>query len=287
MGSRVAQSILVAVSCVAALAITALLAFKSSLARSVDAESLTGFNRLAGHPLLADLADRIASGATLPVYAGAGAVLAAIAFARRRRRLAVAVPLALVAASVSTAVLKDLLSHPRPSHWLTAADQIPAGSWPSGHATAAMMLALCALVVAAPRFRPLVACIGGVVAIGVGYTTLILAWHFPSDVVGGLLVAGMWVWVMLAALSWSESGRPLRRPDLASTKLVTLTPAGLVVTGVCALALSECIVKLHASMGASVVATAFLIALVVASLIGGLLVALRGLGSSAAGASAS
>jgi hypothetical protein len=58
--------VLIALSCAAALAMTGLLAFRWSPMRSVDAESLAGFARLAvHHPRLTSAASWAASGGTL------------------------------------------------------------------------------------------------------------------------------------------------------------------------------------------------------------------------------
>ena len=74
----------------------------------------------------------------------------------------------------------------RASSW-DSADRC--ASWPSGHATAAMSFALCAVLAAPARLRPLVAAVGAAFAVAVCYSFLALAWHYPSDVLGGFLVA--------------------------------------------------------------------------------------------------
>jgi hypothetical protein len=93
-------------------------------------------------------------------------------------------------------------------------DVAPA-AFPSGHATASMTLALGALMIAPRALRPLVAALGGVFALLVAFSTMILAWHYPSDVVGGYLLATGWSLVVLAALRaaaarWPDRGE-LRR----------------------------------------------------------------------------
>ena len=140
-----------------------------------------------------------------------GLTLAAIALARRRVRLALAVPLMMLAASATTELLKPAVGGVRSSDWIGAGHQIGAASWPSGHATAAMMVALCAVLVAPPLLRPLVALLGSVLAVGVSYSILMLGWHFPSDVLGGFLVAGMWVSLSLTLLWWSRATLAIRR----------------------------------------------------------------------------
>ena len=73
-----------------------------------------------------------------------------------------------------------------------------AKSWPSGHATAAMSLALCCVLVAPGRWRPAAAALGAAFTVAVVYSFLALGWHYPSDVLGGFLVATSWT---LAAVS--------------------------------------------------------------------------------------
>jgi membrane-associated phospholipid phosphatase len=64
-----------------------------------------------------------------------------------------------------------------------------------------MCLALCAVLVAPARLRPLVATLGVIYALSVGYAVVALVWHFPSDVVGGFLVAAGWTLVAVAGLA--------------------------------------------------------------------------------------
>jgi membrane-associated phospholipid phosphatase len=56
-----------------------------------------------------------------------------------------------------------------------------------------------------------VAAIGALFALAVGLSVVALAWHFPSDVVGGYLVATTWCLLVLAGLRaadarWPEPG---------------------------------------------------------------------------------
>ena len=60
----------------------------------------------------------------------------------------------------------------------------------------------------------------GAVAVAVGCSLLILAWHMPSDVLGGYLLAALCVSLAVAAMGrgWDEPGpvpwiRPDRRAD--------------------------------------------------------------------------
>ena len=76
-----------------------------------------------------------------------------------------------------------------------------------------MTLALCAVLVAPPALRTAAAVLGGALAVGVGYALLVLGWHYPSDVLGGFLVAGLWTSLAVAALHRVEAPEPARRPE--------------------------------------------------------------------------
>jgi membrane-associated phospholipid phosphatase len=132
----------------------------------------------------------------LPLIA-LGTVLVAVALARGRRRLALGVGLVLGLAPLSAQLLKPLLAH---AHDPVSGVYMASASWPSGHSTAAAALVLCAVLVSPARLRPLVAALGGLFALAVGCALLILAWHMPSDVLGGYFLAALWVALAVAGL---------------------------------------------------------------------------------------
>ncbi len=138
--------------------------------------------------------------------------LVATAVARDRPRVAVAVLGVLALAPLSAEELKPLLAH---SHDRVGNVQINAASWPSGHATAATALVLCAVLVAPARLRPAVASVGALFLLAVGASLLMLAWHMPSDVLGGYLIASLWMALAVAGLRLAERIRPTRdAPDV-------------------------------------------------------------------------
>ena len=110
----------------------------------------------------------------------------------------------MLGANETTQLLKPLISSPR---LITEPTAVVTGALPSGHATAAMSLALCAVIAAPARVRPVVAATMGAFAIAVCYSILELGWHYPSDVLGGLLVATAWTLVGMAALWTVEAHR--------------------------------------------------------------------------------
>jgi membrane-associated phospholipid phosphatase len=134
--------------------------------------------------------------------------LVAVAIAAERVRVAVAVAAVLALAPFSAELLKPLLAH---KHDHVGGVVIGAASWPSGHATAATALVLCAVLVAPQRLRKPTAALGVLFVVAVSIALLVLAWHMPSDVLGGVLLASLWMAAAIAALRASERLRPSRR----------------------------------------------------------------------------
>ncbi len=177
-----------------------------------DAVLLDDFTRL-GHPRVDRVSNHLLRLLDPALYTLWALALVAVALLRRRPRVALAVAVVLPAAPGLAEVLKPLLAHPNDSvgwQWVGPA------SWPSGHATAAGTLVLCALLVAPHRLRPLVAALGGAFAVAVGCALLILAWHMPSDVLGGYLLAGLCASLAVAAMGpdWDRP-RGRREPTAA------------------------------------------------------------------------
>jgi membrane-associated phospholipid phosphatase len=203
--------LLSAAACLLGLAVVGVLALAVPAARVRDTAILHGFvalDRPGVHGevnVLAHLCD------PLP-YAIIGLLCVGVALARRRGWRALAIVSLLLVTGATTQALKHLLAHPRFTEWLIPENQIGVTAWPSGHSTAAMTLALCAVLAAPPAWRGVTALVGGTFAVGVGYAVLVLARHFPSDVLGGFLVAGLWTSLAIAALHRIEVPEPARRP---------------------------------------------------------------------------
>lgn len=135
------------------------------------------------------------------VLLGGGIVL--IALLRARLGAAVAAAVVIAGANLTTQFAKPALEHADP----LGGDSLRAyhGSFPSGHATVAMSLAL-ALVIAIPAaLRLPAALVGAAYAALVGVSLLAGRWHYASDVAGGYLVAGAWAGVVAAALPPRET----------------------------------------------------------------------------------
>ena len=84
--------------------------------------------------------------------------------------------------------------------------EIGAGSftYPSGTVAAVAALAAAVLIVSPRLLRPLSALAGALVVAGVGVAVLVLRWHYPTDVLGGVWVGSGAVFFIdaLAHLPW-------------------------------------------------------------------------------------
>jgi membrane-associated phospholipid phosphatase len=238
MPARARTALIGAGISLALLALIWSLAFHTGLGRHADQAIFNGFAGLQ-RPRVDGLAMFVARLCNpLPFVALAGAIVA-VALARRRRRIALAVAVVLVGANATTELLKPLLAAPR-AHWLLSTVATPAtGSWPSGHATAAMSLAL-ALVLAVPaRRRPVAVALGALFAVAVSYSFLTLGWHYPSDVLGGFLVAVIWIQLAVAGVVLADARQaclpaPSARHSVALR--AALAPSAAAVAGVAAIA---------------------------------------------------
>ncbi len=177
--------------------------------RALDAGAMQSFTGVARPPLQPSISGVAHLADPAPLLLGA-LLLVGIALLRRRPLMALLVPVVIGGANLMTQLLKPALADLRVID-LAGIPAVYPGSWPSGHATAAMSLALCAVLVVGPGLRAPTALLGAGYAIAVGYALVVLGWHLPSDVVGGFLVAATFTLLGAAALAALEVRRPQRR----------------------------------------------------------------------------
>jgi membrane-associated phospholipid phosphatase len=183
----------------ALLLITWFLAFHVSFVQRADVNVLGGFIEL-DRPRVDSIANFIAGLCNPNPYVYFAGAVVAVAAARRRPGVALMIVVILLGANVTTQLLKPLLAQARPVP--SGVHQIGSAAWPSGHATAAMSLALCAVLAVPARLRPAMAALGAAFAVAVSFSFLTLSWHYPSDVFGGFLVATVWTLAGIAVLFW-------------------------------------------------------------------------------------
>lgn len=247
MQRRVQLALVGAAASVGLLFLCWVLAFHVGFAARADVSILNGFVGL-GHGRERNVANFIAHLCSPDPYVYLAAVPVVVALLRRRPLVALAVLAVLIGANATTELLKPLMAASRPAPAPATLYPLAQGSWPSGHATAAMSLALCCVLAAPARMRPWVAALGGVFAVAVSYSFLSLAWHYPSDVCGGYLVATAWTLLAIAALSAvskvseaEPAGRRSRIPLAAA-----LEPPVAAITAALVLVVIVAIAKPHA-----------------------------------------
>ena len=211
-----------------------------------------------------------------------GGAILGIAVIRRRVHLALTAGVVVLGSNVTTQLLKDLV--------LGRTDLVPppdllGPSFPSGHTTVAMSLAVALVLVVPARLRTAAALFGLIYACMVGTGTVTAGWHRPSDVMGGFLVVMVWGAGATAVLVlWRGAGgdpevppsEPLIRPGLA---LVGAGLLGVAFVGVAAVFIALRQDRLDAvRLGGAFAAS--LAAIVGVGLVGmaGLLTAIQGVG---------
>lgn len=233
-------TLIAAAGCFGAFAALLLLAYFVPLARFVDDAALYGFTRLDRAPIQgpANLISHVCDPLPFALLAIAAIVAAALT---RGLRYGVAAGVLLVGANATSQLLKPLLAYTRPGTDVHGLHHMHAASYPSGHATASMTLVLAAVMLTPRPQRPLVAIVGGVFSLLLSFSVVLLSWHYPSDVVGGYLVATTWTLVVLAALRyaaarWPEAGTMRLAAREAIGPVPSLRTLGLVVAAVAVIA---------------------------------------------------
>ena len=208
-------------------------AYGSDAARQADATSLLGF--VAVEPnggSVPDYLGHLGDPVSVVVLAG---FLALVATLRGRPRVAAVIVLLVGITSVSSQLLKVVLAYPRYEGRIGGAHVAPE-AFPSGHSTAAMAVALCLVIAAPARLRPLAAFVGAGFALAVAFSVIALGWHFPSDAVGGFLLACGWAFVLLAGLAALDERFPARMGRTRAAASVRTVTEGATAVGLIALA---------------------------------------------------
>lgn len=220
--------------------------FHVGLVKHADQSILQGFFDVGHRGGIEPLANFVANLCSPAPYLCFAWIPMLVAVLRGRPRVALAIGVILLGANLTTHLLKPLLAQPRPTWLLHGITRVNAASWPSGHATAAMSFALCAVLAAPSRLRPLVAALGAAFAVAVCYSFLALGWHYPSDVLGGFLVATTWTLLAIAVLLTMPERRPHSGSGLRIPAWRALGPPAAAVISAGSLALLVALARPHA-----------------------------------------
>lgn len=201
MTSVVKRPLLAAGGCVVAFVLLVVAAYSWGPAEQLDAKTLTGLGQL-GNRGQAELPHAFAHSVDPLSLLFVLGVLCVAGLAWGRPRRVVAAVAVVAGANITTQVLKVALAHPRVQPELR--DAMEAAALPSGHATAAMSLAVAAILIAPRPLRIPAAVAGALFALAQGVAIVVLAWHYPSDVFAGYLIATGFGFAALAGLRASE-----------------------------------------------------------------------------------
>lgn len=224
MTRSVKAPLFAAIACAAAIAPLAAAAYAYGPVKALDMRILLQLERETGPSyhlasVFVNLGDLGSLLFLLAVVCGIG-----LHFGRRREVVAALVLVA--GANLTTQLLKMTLEHARHKAWEHGIELPWANSFPSGHTTAAASIAVALLFVVPARHRFSAAAGGMLLTAAVGLSVVILGWHYPSDVLGGLLVVATWAFATLAFLrlraardrAVSAAMQPSRGPLAVSTE---------------------------------------------------------------------
>ncbi len=264
--ARIERLVLLAGICLALVAVLYVVAVHTSWGQRVDDAAVDGRTL---RPLVLHATDRVLNTISVASLALGGIAIMLVALVRDRPHLALAAGVVIMGANVTTQILKTgILDRP---DLVGLTDPLGVtNSFPSGHSTVAMSLAV-AFVLVVPVAARTVAAVGGLVyATLVGAGTVTAGWHRPSDVIAAYLIVMAWAGLSVAVLIDREGTRPEPDPHRSgwlAARAPSLSPfllgtgvgalvgalAGVAVTLVASREGDLHVVRLNAAYAASIV----------------------------------
>ena len=201
--SRITALTVITVALVAALAVIAI-----RLGREVEERETLGFDKkilldIHSHatPFLNTLMLHTTNVGS-PVFLAVVAFLLGVYFAYKKQiKNFLIIGSSMVGAAGLAFIIKTLVERPRPHLWRHAIAHDSSFSFISGHAT--MSMALVAALIAIvwhTKWRIPTIVIGGLYVLYIGFSRLYLGLHYPTDIIGGWIVAFAWVLVVVLTL---------------------------------------------------------------------------------------
>lgn len=198
MSDAVKRPVAGCMSCILALALLAQLAYGTEAFGRLDAAALSHLSAHDGSLVAPAVSFFSLLADPLPQLAML-VLVCIVALRRDLPRLAIASVVLIAGANLTTQVLKTVLYHDRYQPILEYR-QVGPTAFPSGHATASLAMA-CAFVLAVPsRWRTAAVTLGALATLAVGCSRVAGHYHYPSDVLGGWLVAAGWCFAVVAVL---------------------------------------------------------------------------------------
>lgn len=134
-------------------------------------------------------------------------------FLAKRQRDSLLLAISVTGAAMISALVKHWFGRPRPQLWAPLVHEA-SFSFPSGHATGSAVLIASVIVIAWPtRWRWPVVGLGLIYAVAIGLSRLYLGVHYPSDVLGGWLIAVIWVYLVNVVIRRSFKSQLFKGPN--------------------------------------------------------------------------
>jgi membrane-associated phospholipid phosphatase len=136
-------------------------------------------------------------------------IITAFLIRTKRWHRAILVTVGVGGAAAITSILKLIFARDRPELWQVL-EYESTYSFPSGHATLSFALALCiVLLLWHTKWRWYIASVALTYIAIIGFSRLYLGVHYPTDILAGWIVAGIWVvttWRVLQFLEAKKQG---------------------------------------------------------------------------------
>jgi membrane-associated phospholipid phosphatase len=237
-GALLAWLLVAVAGCVALLVALDLIFVHTTRGQWVDDASLRG--TAIGRAHIINPVNSVLNVVSVTALGLATVAVGAVGYLRRRPILALLTMLLVVGSTGTTEVLKHVI-FTRPL--FDPRDPLPFNTLPSGHTTVALSVGVAFTLVAAARWRVLVAVIGAVYGGTTGVATMSAGWHRPSDAVASVLLVGAWAGVggllLLAVQRSDDNTAPVHHKNLISTVLLALAGLALIAVAVAALHLTD------------------------------------------------
>lgn len=138
----------------------------------------------------------------LIVVTAVSALLLGYFLYRKKYLKAILVAAGVGGAALMNIILKSIFDRPRPDlwEWLVVETHF---SFPSGHATASMALALVIVALLWKTKWRAASIIGAALYIvSIGFSRLYLGVHYPTDILGGWLLGAAWIIIVINSIYW-------------------------------------------------------------------------------------
>lgn len=159
---------------------------------------------------------------SVPMLLAVGAIILVAILVRRRYALLWRSAVALIAANLLTQVAKDLLVRPD-----LGVGHALANSFPSGHVTLAVSVALILVYAVPDRWRALASVLAWAAILTISVAVLTAGWHRLSDVVAAILIATACALALLPA-QWQPFDDRYRGRGVGSLAWLTLAATAVV-----------------------------------------------------------